>query len=92
MDTRRGNQAIYSGGSRGGARGTRPVPLFLDQTEARGAEKNISGERAPPYLKVWIHHWFTFTWNCLAQFAKYKPLFFLIGAELRQKITYHFSY
>ena len=30
MDTRRGNQAIYSGGSGGGARGARPVHLFID--------------------------------------------------------------
>ena len=37
---------ILSGGSRGGARGVRP-PLFLDQTEARRAEKNV-GDRPPP--------------------------------------------
>ena len=34
---------LYSGGSRGGARGTRPPPppphLFLDQTGAWGAKK-----------------------------------------------------
>ena len=39
---------------------------FLDQTEARRAEKNFFGnrpplsqgldDRAPPYLKVWIGH------------------------------------
>ena len=28
-----------SGGSRGGAGGSRPTPLFLDQTKARRAEK-----------------------------------------------------
>ena len=28
-----------------------PSPLFLDQTEARRAEKD-----RPPYLKVWIRH------------------------------------
>ena len=43
-----------------------PPPLFLDQTEARRAEKIFSGDhpplsqglddRAPPYLKVWIRH------------------------------------
>ena len=32
-----------------GPEGTRP-PLFLDQTEARGAEKNIFGDRPPPPL------------------------------------------
>ena len=37
---------ILSGGSRGGARGVRP-PLFLAQTEARRAEKNV-GDRPPP--------------------------------------------
>ena len=41
-------------------------PLFLDQTEARRAEKNLFGDcpplfqglddRAPPYLKVWIRY------------------------------------
>ena len=33
-----------------------PPPLiFLDQTEARRAEKKISGDRAPPtYLGVWM--------------------------------------
>ena len=28
-------------------------PLFLDQTEARGAEKNFFGD-PPPYLRVWM--------------------------------------
>ena len=34
------------------------LPLFLDQTETRRAEKNFFGERPPPppYLKVWIWH------------------------------------
>ena len=50
--------------------GEPPPPLFLDQTEARRAEKIVS-ETAPPlfskglndppppppYLKVWIRHW-----------------------------------
>ena len=31
----------YSGGSTGGAQGTRAPPLFLDQNEARRAEKKI---------------------------------------------------
>ena len=30
-----------SGRSRGGARGARPLPLYVDQTEARRAEKKI---------------------------------------------------
>ena len=35
-------------------------PLFLDQTEARRAEKNF-GETGPPlhYLKFWIWQWVT---------------------------------
>ena len=33
-------------------------PLFLDQTEARGADKiNLRPPFPPPYLKVWIGHW-----------------------------------
>ena len=41
-------------GSRGGAqRGPAPTPLFLDQNEARIAEKNL--ESGPPsYLRVWM--------------------------------------
>ena len=37
-------------------------PLFLDQTEARRAEKRFFGDRRPPsppprlFLKVWIRH------------------------------------
>ena len=38
-----------SGGSRGGARGPHPLPLFvLDQMEARRAEKVFWGDRPPP--------------------------------------------
>ena len=46
-----------------------PAPLFLDQTEARRAEKNVfwglrppylrdwmTPPPLPPYLKVWIRH------------------------------------
>ena len=29
-------------------------PLFLDQTEARRAEKNFFWDRASPYLRVWM--------------------------------------
>jgi len=37
--------------------GGRP-PLFLDQTEARRAEKNVFEiPPPPPYLRVWIPHW-----------------------------------
>ena len=44
---------IFSGGTRGGARG--PAPLFLEQTEARRAEKNSGGDQAPLlYLRVWM--------------------------------------
>ena len=56
-----------SGRSRGGAWGARAPLLFLDQTEAQGAEKffletapplsqGLDDRVAPPYLKVWIHH------------------------------------
>ena len=58
-----------SGGSRGGARGARPLsPLVLDQTEALKAEKKNFPHHpppppylrakmtAPPYLRVWIRH------------------------------------
>ena len=41
---------LISGGSRGGAR----PPLFLDQTEARRAEKNCFWDRSPHYLRVWL--------------------------------------
>ena len=44
---------VISGGTRGGARGSRP-PLCLDQTEARGAEKSFLGDRASPYLRIWM--------------------------------------
>ena len=41
-------------GSRGGAqRGPAPTPLFLDQNEARRAEKKF--ESAPAYLRVWMN-------------------------------------
>ena len=71
LDLRAGGspcQKNYSGGSRGGAR---VPPLFLDQTLARGAEKNLFLEppspppplskglddRATPLSQVWIRHW-----------------------------------
>ena len=44
-----------SGGSREGARGRGGgPPLFLDQTEAQRAEKNLFGDSLPPYLRVWM--------------------------------------
>ena len=44
---------IASGGSRGGAWEGQAPPLFLDQTEARRAEKNCFGDQTPhPYLWV----------------------------------------
>ena len=42
--------SVSSGGTRGGARGACP-PLFLDQTEARSAEK-IFCDRAPHLSQV----------------------------------------
>ena len=49
-------QLFTSGGSRGGASGgPAPPPLFLDQTEARKAEKIIFHRPGPsPYLSVWM--------------------------------------
>ena len=56
-------------GSRGGTRDSPSPPphLFLDQNEARRAEKNIwdvpppsqglDDHPHPPHLKVWIRHW-----------------------------------
>ena len=40
-------QRITNGGSRGGARGARPPPLFLDETEAQGAEKSFLEDPHP---------------------------------------------
>ena len=37
----------------GKGQGDLAPPLFLDQTEARGAEKNFFGD-PPPYLRVWM--------------------------------------
>ena len=42
--------SIPRSGSRGGARGARPRPLFLDQNEARGAKKDFLGDRPPTPL------------------------------------------
>ena len=43
-------------GSRGGAqRGPAPTPLFLDQNEARRADKNNFESAPPPYLRVWMN-------------------------------------
>ena len=65
-----------NGGSTGGGGGP-GLPLFLDQTEARGAEKTSFGDRPPPvtsrpgwpagppplpYPKVWISHWIIRQW------------------------------
>ena len=38
---------VYSGGFREGARGDLGLPLFLDQAEARRAEKIFLGDRPP---------------------------------------------
>ena len=43
--------ALFSRGSRGGARGGGPPPLFVDQTEARRAEKFFFPEPPPsPFI------------------------------------------
>ena len=56
----------------GRGRGHLGLPLFLDQAEARRAEKSFLGDRPPslseglddpqppppPHPKVWIRHWF----------------------------------
>ena len=39
----------FSGGSREGPGGP---TLFLDQTEARRAEKSVFGDRVPPFLRI----------------------------------------
>ena len=43
--------SLSSGGSRRGGRGARP-PLYLDQTEARRAEKKIFETSPPPLISV----------------------------------------
>ena len=47
---------IQSGGSRGGTRGGPAPPLFLDQTEARRAEK-FFWETGPPSLCQGLDYW-----------------------------------
>ena len=47
---------LYSGGSRGGARGargTRP-PLSFGPNWGPEGQKNFSGRPAPPYLRIWM--------------------------------------
>ena len=34
--------------------GVGPRSLFLDQTEARRAEKNFLETEPPPYLRIWM--------------------------------------
>ena len=41
-----------SGGSRGGARGARASPLFLDQNEAQRGSDTEGDPRSPPRLSV----------------------------------------
>ena len=57
---------VYSGGSRGGAWGTRALPLVLSKKRWNGRRgKRQQGKLVnenqprPPYLKVCIRHWFT---------------------------------
>ena len=49
-----------SGGSRGGARGTRPPPYFSTKMETRPSPFLSQGlddpSPPPPYLEVWIRH------------------------------------
>ena len=52
-----GDVAVSGGliaGSRGGTRGAAPPPLFLDQNEARRAEKFFFEACPTPYLRVWM--------------------------------------
>ena len=42
------------GSRRGAQRGPAPTPLFLDQNEARMADKKILSP-PPPYLRVWMN-------------------------------------
>ena len=60
--------SVIQWGIQGRGPGDPGLPLFLDQTETRRAEKNFFGDRPPlskglddltpppPYLKVWIRH------------------------------------
>ena len=37
-----------------GPGGVRPLPLFLDQTEARRAKKHFFWRPPPPFLRIWM--------------------------------------
>ena len=63
-----------SGGSRGGARGP-PAPLFLDQTEARRAEKKtFFGDCAPLISETgWPPHPFPLIWRSGSATVRPRP-------------------
>ena len=50
--------------SRGGAWEAQVPLLFLDQTEAapEGPQIYLLGDRAPPYLRVWVLHPYLKVW------------------------------
>ena len=49
VDPQQGRISLAVADQGGGAQGARsPSPLFLDQTEARRAQKNFLGDRPPP--------------------------------------------
>ena len=69
---------VYTGRSRGGAREARPS-LCLDQTEARGAEKVFFvTPPPPPYLEVWMRHWYEHMTLSLSLSSLYCPYFLLL--------------
>ena len=60
----------HSGRPRGASS---PPPLFLDQTKARGAEKNVLETVPPTYLRVWMTSPPRLTWRPGSTTATYTP-------------------
>ena len=69
-------RSICSDGSSGGGPGEAALPVFLDQTEARRAEKNIWDRPHPlPYPKVWILSLLGAMLHCCYLFKTLKRVF-----------------
>ena len=62
------NHWRIQGRGRGTCPPPQPPPLFLDQTEARRAEKKLFGDHPPPYLRVWMTP-LPLIWRSLFQFS-----------------------
>ena len=58
------------------------LPLFLDQTETRRAEKIFLGDRHPPYLRVWM------TWTPPPPYLKVWIRHCYLPPKLLQYVTY----